>query len=374
MKQAIKLVYFNVAFFCVLLVGLETAGQVAFAATHGYPIWQADQHLISAGPEHLFELHPWLVARLSSAVHVDQGGKAVSTTPMHTRSTGADSTAADAITIAVVGGSTTFGSGVTDTASWPFRLQRQLGPGFRVINYGVPGYSTAEGIIQMSLVVPEVRPEVVVFYEGWNDLRNYHDAGLGADYFGHGMRQYSNLDVARPAPAGFIAKLADVSAIGRLTLVLARHLAGPKAKASAKLVGPLRSDPDTLVERVYLRNLKTLRALASSLGARAIFIPQVMNAKQLAGSSGSHEWTPTLADSAIPGLMGRLNAMMPQACPPASPDCIVLTAMTQQSWSSDDFMDEGHFVLKGNEAFASVLAAQIREDLRRGAIRKAGAN
>lgn len=358
MKEAIKVVYFNVALFCVLLVGLEAGGQLLFYLAKGYPVWQADQHLISQSSEQLFELHPWLVARLRGGVKIQQGPKTVSSTPAHTRSTGADSAAPDAIRIAVVGGSTTFGSGLSDEDTWPTRLQALLGPGYRVTNYGMPGYSTAEGIIQMGLVVPESRPDIVIFFEGWNDLRNSHLAGLGPDYYGHGLRQYANLDVERPKPTGFLGKLAEVSAIGHLAFVLAKSGPAPKAKPVAR--GTLHTDPDSLVDRVYRRNLGTLKTLAQAMGAQVFFVPQLVDATRLTSDSTAHEWTPTLVDSAMPGLMARMNRIMAGVCAPGESRCRVLQDIAEHRWAHDDFMDEGHFVRKGSDTFAALLATHIR--------------
>lgn len=363
MKEALRIIYFNVAFFCVLLVGLEVTGQVAFLALKGYPVYQSDQHLISESKEQLFELHPYLVARLRAGVRVQQGEKVVTTTGIHTRSTGADRAAPGAIRIAVVGGSTTFGSGVTDEDSWPARLQALLGPGYRVTNYGMPGYSTAEGVIQLALLVPESRPDVVVLYEGWNDIRNYHEPDLGADYYRHGMKQYANLDVQRPQPAGFIDKLADVSVIGRLALVLGKGK--PAARPRVAPTGRRHTEPDTLVDRIYLRNLQSLKVLARNSGAHVLFVPQVMDPSRFNTGGGSHEWTPTIVDSAMPSLIGRFNRIMNGLCVAGEAHCEVLADIPAHGWQPDDFMDEGHFVRKGSDIFAGLLAAHIKEAVAR---------
>jgi hypothetical protein len=48
----------------------------------------------------------------------------------------------------------------------------------------------------MALIVPEKRPHIVIFLEGWSDIRNYHEKELGADYYSHGIRQYGNLQLS----------------------------------------------------------------------------------------------------------------------------------------------------------------------------------
>src|SRR5215469_3041096 len=46
------------------------------------------------------------------------------------------------------GGSTTYGSGVSDAETWASALSAVLGSGYSVENRGVPGYTTVENIIQ----------------------------------------------------------------------------------------------------------------------------------------------------------------------------------------------------------------------------------
>lgn len=357
MKDLIRVVWFNVALICVLLVGAEVTGQLVFYGLKGYPVWEADQHLISQG-ESLFELHPWLVARLRGGVRVQQGEKTVSSTLDHTRTTGSEGSSAEAIRVALVGGSTTFGSGLSDEDTWPTRLQMLLGPGYRVTNYGMPGYSTAEAIIQMGLLVPEGHPDFVVFFEGWNDLRNSHDSALGVDYYRHGLRQYSNLGVERPHSNGFLAKFSEVSALGHLAVALAKP--GSTQQATPGSEGSLHADPDTLVERLYSRNLGTLKTLARSLGAQVFFVPQIVDTTRLTSGDSGRAWTPTIVDSAMPGLMRRMNRILESVCAPKEPHCEVLNDIAVHDWSPSHFMDEGHFVRQGSDTFAALLAAHIR--------------
>lgn len=51
-------------------------------------------------------------------------------------------------------------------------------------------------IVQMALIVPEFKPHFVIVYHGCNDIRNYHEEDLGADYYGHSIRQFKNLSIA----------------------------------------------------------------------------------------------------------------------------------------------------------------------------------
>jgi lysophospholipase L1-like esterase len=374
MKSRLFLVYFNVSLLCVLLVGLELTGQVAYFLLKGYPVYQSDQHLLAQGAEQPFEIHPFLVGRLRGGRRTTQGGNTLTATPGHTRWTGAASADSAKVRIALVGGSTTFGAGVTDSATWPARLQARLGSGYAVTNFGMPGFSSAEGVIQMALLVPESRPDLVVFYEGWNDLHNFHDAGLGPDYYGHGMRQYSNLDIERPQPTGLFAKLVEVSAIFRLAAVVSHQLAPPEKANPQGARSPAampRSAPDTFVERIYRRNLGAMRTLAEEAGAVALFVPQILDSSRLKGDGGGW-WTPGVQNRAVPEMLRRLNGILSNACAGRGDRCAVLDVGAARAWRPEDFIDEGHFSPQGNDAFAEVVAAWIAEEARTGSLRQVG--
>jgi hypothetical protein len=45
-------------------------------------------------------------------------------------------------------------------------LEKELGPGYEVINLGVPGYSTVENLIQTALILPSLNPDVAIFLCG----------------------------------------------------------------------------------------------------------------------------------------------------------------------------------------------------------------
>ena len=357
MRNTLKLVYFNVALFCVMLVGMELSGQLLFWVWKGYPVFRPPARAEQGVVEH----HPYLVGRPREGVRVEDKGKVVTTTGLHTRWTGAPSDPS-AIRVAVIGGSTTFGAGVTDTDSWPAKLQAMLGPKYSVTNFGMLGYSTAEGVIQMGLIVPDLHPDIIVFYEGWNDIRNYHDPAPSPDYYAHGMRQYATLQLAPPQQLSLLERLADVSAVVRLALVAAKGVAPKAAIADTTATRqPVFATPDTFVDRVYRRNLATLKFLAERSGAYSLFVPQVLNDAWYREHSGGDWWTPRIDDHAMPELIRRFGLMMNEACNEEhDPHCSVVDEVRGWKWQPDDFIDEGHFSGKGSEAFARLLVPRIR--------------
>lgn len=82
---------------------------------------------------------------------------------------------ADTYRIVCLGGSTTYGDGVKDyKLSYPYLLQgflRQNGyPSVEVINAGAGNYSSFESLINLSLRVLELEPDMIIIYHGINDI------------------------------------------------------------------------------------------------------------------------------------------------------------------------------------------------------------
>lgn len=349
MKRVVKIVAMNLMVLCTLVVSMEAACQIVYFIRHGKSLFAA-----TTARSPVFEVHPYLVGRPDSCVSVEQNGMIISTTQNHTRWTGASPGDHDLVRVAVLGGSTTFGTNVTDQDSWPALLQTILGEKYAVINYGVPGYSTAENIIQMALVVPEKRPHFVVFYEGWNDIRNYHEKDLGADYYGHGMRQYEGLGINGFGQQGKYQILKDTYATVWLMSAIKNRIAPPPA-----IDCQLFDGPDSFVDKIYNRNLGTLKLLAKNIQAVAIFVPQILNYSDYKGKADSYQWTRCIRNSSMPKLMSRFNAYMDDVCQPGEQDCVVLREVLGEKWEPEDFVDNGHFTRSGGAKFAEIIARFI---------------
>jgi hypothetical protein len=340
--------------FIVLVAAVEICGQAAYWWRHGTTLHRrATENLrAAAASAAVFEAHPYLVARPRASIRVQRDGATISTTPRHTRSTATRPARPSAIVVAAVGGSTTFGTRVTDAATWPWQLQEALGDRYAVVNHGVPGYSTAENIIQMSLQVPETGARVVIFYEGWNDIRNYHWPDFQSDYYGHGMRQFDTLIPPVRDDASFLERAARHSFVMRLI----GQVAHVPLSAADK---PPSGTRDLEVDRIYMRNLVTLKTLAARFGMTALFVPQIMNDEALARAGERTGWTPYVPNAALPLLMRDFNRLMADVCAPREPNCAYVSEPLEVAWNNDDFVDEGHLSRSGGGKLAAILARRI---------------
>jgi len=87
----------------------------------------------------------------------------------------------DAMKIFFFGGSAAWGFGARDNYTIPSELSRLLNaskPRFRVYNYGEPAYTfTQELIYFISLLQKGLKPQYVIFYDGFNDVYGAYQSG-----------------------------------------------------------------------------------------------------------------------------------------------------------------------------------------------------
>ena len=256
-------------------------------------------------------------------------------------------------TIALFGGSTTYDVAGGEGETWGDRLEEMLGPDrVAVINHGVLGYSTAEHVIQTAFYerTHGVSPRCSIYYIGWNDLRNSHVRNLDPGYADfHLPGQIDNLQVRR---------LRESYVSFSPLLMLARYLlvqGVDTARPIGRLSDHTDSAPDPAMEEIYLRNVRTISAINRQRGIKTLWAGQVMDHRRLlAGEPWA--WVPFLRPQDISPLILRLNGLLKREAEALGD---VYVDITPQDFTSDDFVDHGHFTPTGSRKFAAKLAPAV---------------
>ncbi|MPZ32435.1 MAG: hypothetical protein GEV13_15790 [Rhodospirillales bacterium] len=255
--------------------------------------------------------------------------------------------------IALFGGSTTYDVGGSDGETWAEHLEEMLGADrVAVINHGVPGYSTAEHVIQTAFYerTHGVQPRCSIYYIGWNDLRNSHVRNLDPGYADVHLRgQIDNLQVRRLRQS--YVSFSPTLMLARYFLVLGVDTARPIDKPA----GQTGTAADPAMEAIYLRNVRTISAINRQRGITTLWVGQVMDHRRLlAGEPWG--WVPFLRPQDISPLILRLNDLLKREAETLGD---VYVDIAPQDFASDDFIDHGHFVSPGSLKFAARLAPAV---------------
>ena len=256
-------------------------------------------------------------------------------------------------TIALFGGSTTYDVGAGDGETWGDRLEEMLGPDrIAVINHGVLGYSTAEHVIQTAFYerTHGVPPRCSIYYVGWNDLRNSHVRNLDPGYADfHLPGQIDNLEVRRLRQS--YVSFSPLLMLARYLLVLGVDTERPVDRRS----GQIDAAPDPAMEEIFRRNVHTISAINRQRGITTLWVGQVMDHRRLlAGEPWG--WVPFLRAPDISPLILRLNALLKREAEALGD---VYVDVAPQDFTSDDFVDHGHFTPAGSLKFAARLAPAV---------------
>jgi lysophospholipase L1-like esterase len=253
--------------------------------------------------------------------------------------------------INVYGGSTTYDIGVDQGQTWPEQLSKKLGAHYIVANYGVPGYSTAEHVIQTAFYSDLLGryPDCAVYYVGWNDIRNAHLPSLDAAYADfHLLSQFTNLNVRRSSDS--------FSPFLRLSLALLggyRDAFVPYPPLYLAMEPVSASDPK--LENIFSKNIKTIITINNSHNIKTIFVGQLLNREQLV-SDARYGWLPRVRDRDVWLLQERFNQILKHEANKAGAAYLDVDV---NKFENADFVDNGHFSAKGSNKFAKYIVPHV---------------
>lgn len=263
------------------------------------------------------------------------------------------------IVVATFGGSTTYDIGADEGETWPDRLAQALDQGndrrrYFVVNHGVPGYTTAEHLIQTAFYQTKFGqpPRCAIYYVGWNDLRNAHIAGLDPGYADfHLPSQVDSLKVRRVGGAHvtFSPLLTLLMRFVAANVDTARYFTDPYG------LPPVSGD-DPGLDAIYRRNVAAISAMNRQRGVATIWVGQLLNRERLMGD-GQYGWLPRVRDRDLWPMQQRFNEVLKQTADGLGDTYV---GIDPASFVGIDFVDQGHFSARGAKRFADDLAPVVR--------------
>jgi lysophospholipase L1-like esterase len=173
------------------------------------------------------------------------------------------------------GGSTTYGYKVeSNDATWPELLEKRLAAEYpdkhvRVFNMGVDMAGGAFAVVNLGLIGVHLQPDLVIFYEGYNDLAALGYANFRSDY-AHFYRDIDPDSVSRGFQLSLPPWLGRSYVAYYLTGALDRYYGMNDLMMTARM--PQVHDGDRFKGiRTALENYKTIDAMARGYGAKTLF-------------------------------------------------------------------------------------------------------
>ena len=171
----------------------------------------------------------------------------------------------DAVILAL-GNSLTYGTGAEQTESYPAVLEQMIGR--KVVNAGIPGEVTAQGLSRLPMVLEKERPALMIICHGGNDMLRRLNRQQAAD----NLRSMIRLAQARGVAVVLLAVPAPDMSLSppHMYREIARDLAIPledKIMSAVLADGSLRSDYIHPNAAGYRRIAEALVTLLKKSGA-----------------------------------------------------------------------------------------------------------
>lgn len=356
----------------VCLLSLAEAGvRVAWRLGHGaWPVSQAGRrydHLVAL--RRLCRRHPFLGTAPRAGASVELGGKRASFNSAGYRSPERSTAKPPGVRRVVCeGGSTTFDSlAPSDESTWPWRLEERLrasgGPA-EVWNAGFPGWTSLEDLISLAIRDVDLGPDLVVLYQGINDLQPASLEPFDPEYErGHAGLSLEALGLGVAPPPFWARSLLLERLAGRLRPpgeALQAAPVGPRQAPSAVPEAAGRSRIPEAALAVFARNVRSLVGVARAHGAQVLLVTQPIRLRAASRSADERyleEWVPGEPGAETAAAIDRFNDELRRL---GGVGCARLAdAAAEIDWQDADFGDPVHYTRPGAEKLSAYLAPRV---------------
>jgi hypothetical protein len=259
--------------------------------------------------------------------------------------------------IYVFGGSSTYDFAVSQGETWVEKLNGLLGPPYTLFNFGVPGYSTSEHVIQTAFYgdINGAYPSCALYYIGWNDVRN-----AGITDLDRGYADWHLLNLSRNLKTRRSMNIMTISPALKLVLREIGYLVDTVPYPNPQFDPAAAGRDYANLKSLFTRNVATIAAINSSRNVKTIVVGQMLNRDQLANAKDNpkrHEWMPFLLQKDLWSLQAEFNDLLRTEAAKAGYSYIDADI---DKFDSSDFADSGHFTAPGAEKFAFRIAEEVR--------------
>lgn len=288
----------------------------------------------------------------------------------------------DEVRIATIGGSTTASLNLTYEQNWPGRLGALVQKAYpdkkiRIINAGIPGFNTVQSIGNLALRVMPFKPDIVIVYHAYNDLKAIRkDLPFKFDYSHIHPEPYGF-----QKPPNFVLRCLENSMLYVRTRNLVRTHKLNLAQNHSNLPNDRLAAIPIVAEHAFEAHIRTLTAIARSGGATVLLSSfatlhdpglnwesqQDLTVKlsdfQKACLGGLYQFTPGLTVPAIFKGFKRYNSILEKVAHDVG--TIWVDNGNQVPHNDQFFVDRVHFSAAGAERMAQNIAPHIIEFLRK---------
>ncbi len=311
----------------------------------------------------LYRLHPYLNTAPREGARVEAFGRRAAFNTLGYRSPERPLEKPPGVfRILCAGGSTTFDIlAAGDETSWPWLLEQALrdhGFEVEVWNAGFPGWTSLENLVSLAIRDSELRPDLVVFFQGINDLQPASSQPFDRQY------ETGHAELSRRA-LGFELPPLRWHQRSLLLEKVRDQVVGPVDPWERVLSHPVPVQPEIppAAVEVFERNLRSFQVLGRMHGARLLWVPQEIRLR--AGELENDrrylaDWISGLEPEAVSGELEKLNEVM-RRLGAEGPGRLLDPGYSE--WPDAEWADPMHFSPHGSRRFARFLSAAVAPEL-----------